>query len=80
MGLNRVDEQLEAGIAEIETCLQSHAGGPVQVIEGMIDLTVPATASRTSSLQAQAESTYDGGRHCDRAAGAQAEEARAVAC
>ena len=43
---------------------------------------LPATASRCSSLQAQAPNRLlDGGRYRDRAAGAQAEEAQgAIAC
>src|SRR5262245_53465974 len=39
------DEQLEAMIEFIETSLAAQAGGPVKVIEGMIEpTTVPATA------------------------------------
>ena len=39
------DEQLEALIEYIETSLAAQAGGPVKVIEGMIEsTTVPATA------------------------------------
>ena len=39
------DEQLEAMIEYLETSLEAQAGGPVQVIEGMIEpTTVPATA------------------------------------
>ena len=39
------DEQLEAMIEYIETSLAAQAGGPVKVIEGMIEpSTVPATA------------------------------------
>jgi Family of unknown function (DUF5681) len=39
------DEQLEAMIEYIETSLAAQAGGPVKVIEGMIEpTTVPATA------------------------------------
>ena len=39
------DEQLEAMIEYIETSLEAQAGGPVKVIEGMIEpSTVPATA------------------------------------
>jgi hypothetical protein len=39
------DEQLEAMIEYIKTSLEAQAGGPVKVIEGMIEpTTVPATA------------------------------------
>jgi len=39
------DEQLEAMIEYIKTSLAAQAGGPVKVIEGMIEpKTVPATA------------------------------------
>jgi hypothetical protein len=40
------DEQLEAMIAYLETSLEAQAGGPVKVIEGMMEptTTVPATA------------------------------------
>jgi hypothetical protein len=39
------DEQLEAMIEYIKTSLEAQAGGPVKVIEGMIEpATVPATA------------------------------------
>ena len=39
------DEQLEAMIEYLETSLEAQAGGPVKVIEGMIEpTTVPATA------------------------------------
>jgi hypothetical protein len=39
------DEQLEAMIEYIKTSLEAQAGGPVKVIEGMIEPTaVPATA------------------------------------
>src|SRR6266516_3523337 len=42
---NLSDEQLEAMIAYLETSLEAQAGGPVKVIEGMIEpTTVPATA------------------------------------
>jgi hypothetical protein len=42
---NLTDEQLEAMIEYIETSLAAQAGGPVKVIEGMIEpTTVPATA------------------------------------
>jgi hypothetical protein len=42
---NLSDEQLEAMIAYLETSLAAQAGGPVKVIEGMIEpTTVPATA------------------------------------
>ena len=42
---NLSDEQLEAMIAYLETSLEAQAGGPVKVIEGMIEpSTVPATA------------------------------------
>ena len=38
------DEQLEAAIEYIKTSLETQAGGPVKVIEGMIEpTTVPAT-------------------------------------
>jgi hypothetical protein len=39
------DEQLEAMIAYIETLLEAQAGGPVKVIEGMIE---PTTVSATA--------------------------------
>ena len=40
------DEQLEAMIEYLKTSLEAQAGGPVKVIEGMIEpSTVPATAS-----------------------------------
>jgi hypothetical protein len=38
------DEQLEAMIEYIKTSLAAQAGGPVKVIEGMIEPTVPANA------------------------------------
>jgi hypothetical protein len=39
------DEQLEAMIEYLTTSLEAQAGGPVKVIEGMIEpTTVPATA------------------------------------
>ena len=39
------DEELEAMIEYIKTSLEAQAGGPVKVIEGMIEpTTVPATA------------------------------------
>ena len=39
------DEQLEAMIEYLKTSLEAQAGGPVKVIEGMIEpSTVPATA------------------------------------
>ena len=39
------DEQLEAMIEYIKTSLEAQAGGPVKVIEGMIEpTTIPATA------------------------------------
>jgi len=39
------DEQLEAMVEYLETSLEAQAGGPVKVIEGMIEpTTVPATA------------------------------------
>ena len=39
------DEQLEAMIEYLKTSLEAQAGGPVQVIEGVIEpTTVPATA------------------------------------
>ena len=42
---NLSDEQLEAMIAYLETSLEAQAGGPVKVIEGMIEpTTVPAAA------------------------------------
>jgi hypothetical protein len=42
---NLTDEQLEAMIEYIETSLAAQAGGPVKVIEGMIEPTTgPATA------------------------------------
>ena len=45
------------------------------------DRTYNSTGYRSArASQAQAEPADDGGRYCDRAAGAQAEEARAVAC
>jgi hypothetical protein len=42
---NLTDEELEAMIEYLKTSLEAQAGGPVQVIEGMIEpSTVPATA------------------------------------
>jgi hypothetical protein len=42
---NLTDEQLEAMIEYIKTSLEAQAGGPVKVIDGMIEpTTVPATA------------------------------------
>ena len=42
---NLSDEQLEAMIEYLKTSLEAQAGGPVKVIEGMIEpSTVPATA------------------------------------
>ena len=38
------DEQLEALIAYLETSLAAQADGPVKVIEGMTEPTIPATA------------------------------------
>ena len=64
-------------IEYIQTSLAAQAGGPVKVIEGTIEPTSPPGARAS---QAQAEPADDGGRYCDWAAGAQAEEARAVAC
>ena len=78
---NLTDEQLEAMIEYLTTSLEAQAGGSVRVIEGTIEpKTVPATTlpvleppkRKPNRLMMEVDS--------DRAAGAQAEEARAVAC
>src|SRR6516164_5909057 len=38
------DEELEAMIEYIKALLEAQAGGPVKVIEGMTEPTIPATA------------------------------------
>ena len=75
------DEQLEAMIEYIETSLAAQPGAPPKMIEGTIEpKTVGYRSPGARASQAQAEPADDGGRYCNRAAGAQAEEARAVAC
>jgi uncharacterized protein DUF5681 len=76
------DEQLEAMIEYIETSLAAQAGAPPKMIEGTIEpKTVPATAlpvlepskRKPNRLMMEVDTA-------DRASGAQAEEARTVAC
>src|SRR5262245_64688128 len=75
------DEELGAMIEYIKTALES-AGRRSENDRGD-DRTYNSTGYRSPGArasQAQAEPADDGGRYCDRATGAQAEEARAIAC
>ena len=73
------DEQLEAGIEAIQAMLAARAlGDRAKLIEGTAE-TVALPAPDPDDKPKRPNKTYGCGRHCGRAAGAQAEEARAVA-
>ena len=78
------DEELESAIAFLHEMMAAQAVGSAHLVEMKAEpaaLPAPGGQSpRKAIVQAQAEPADDGGRHCDRAAGAQAEEARAVVC
>jgi len=78
------DDELESAIAILNEMMAAQAVGSAHLIEMKAEtaaLPAPGGQSpREAIVQAQAEPADDRGRYCDRAAGAQAEEARAVAC
>ena len=84
------EEQIVDAIEAIQRWLEARAGEAAKVIEGTAEpAALPApngpspeacAGGHARAHNAQAEPADDGGRYCDRAAGAQAEEARAVAC
>ena len=78
--MSRVYSSMQDAVSEVHS-ISSAGWRPGQSDRGD-DRTYNSTGYRSPGArasQAQAEPADDGGRYCDRAAGAQAEEARAVA-